>query len=826
MENVRIMVRDALDLQTLTILDNSAVNALHYTSDTINRFAEGGSSVFSCEVAKTNDDVQFLTVGNKLAFIWKGKDYWLNIIDTQENEYSISIMAFSLSLELNNETRSAYKSDGSMTFTQYLSKFDPEKTLVLGLNEISDKRISYEWDGTQSMLARLYSLANVFSAEIEFVTVLNDDYSLKQHTIDVYREHSDTSQGMGEDKTNITLRIGKEIKSITRKESIKELYTAITPVGKDGLNLSGYNRTEHDENGRVEFFTDNTIIRAPLARDRFPSFSSSSTDRYISTRWETEYTTKEALYGAALAELKKNCVPQLEFEVDTYFDTNPGDTLTVESDKFKPTLIMEARVIEQVESFTDPSKNKTTFSNFKEIGSQIDSSLLAKVQQLIDANKKYDYQIVSDNGIVFKNGEGQTTLTARVMDGVEDITDSFFIMWFKDGQHLTDIKSLPVSASDVMERALYRFEATNTQGAVIGGAEATVSNVDDGQRGDDGIGIAESVIEYAVSESGTEEPSEGWQTDIPVVPVGQFLWTRTTQTFTDEAQTTAYSVSKIGSDGKEGEKGDAGIVYQEDEPTEKVLGMLWQQPGEPLKRWNGSTWVIHQFFVDNFFAENLTVSDGKFEKLEGAEITSPFDRPITTGAPIYRKGTASIFEGRFTVEYTQYNTSDPATTTGAGNINVSENGVMLRQLAADGSTLTDAMQLFSGGILFNSPASGKTGQVTVDDLILYSTTLTIAYGINANLTRIGKMVTLSITRTSKNWTGVDENILLSAVIPTGYRPRVPETVTINRNNQSNISTPVIVHINADGTMRYTNSSAGQFIFSASASWFTNDIYPV
>ncbi|MGL4697135.1 phage tail spike protein [Enterococcus larvae] len=826
MENVRIMVRDALDLQTLTILDNSAVNGLHYTNDTLNRFVEGDASVFSCDIAKTNDDVQHLAVGNKLAFVWKDKDYWLNIIDTEEDEYTITIMAFSLSLELNNESRDAYNSDGAMTFAQYLSKFDPEKTLVLGLNEVSDKKISYEWEGSQSMLARLYSLANVFSAEIEFVTVLNDDYSLNQITINVYREHSDTAQGIGEDKTNVTLRFGKEIKAITRKENIKQIYTAITPTGKDGLNLSGYSRTEYDENGRVEFFTDNTIIRAPQARDRFPSFSSSSTDRYISTRWETEYTTKEALYGAALAELKKNCVPQLEFEVDTYFDTNVGDTLTVESDKFKPTLIMEARVIEQVESFTDPSKNKTTFSNFKEIGSQIDSSLLAKVQQLIDANKKYDFQIVSDNGIVFKNGEGQTTLTARVMDGVEDITDSFFIMWFKDGQHLTDIKSLPVSASDVTERALYRFEATNTQGTVIGGAEATVSNVDDGQPGDDGVGIAESVIDYAISESGTESPEEGWQTDIPTVPVGQFLWTRTVQTFTDETETTAFSVSKIGSDGKEGEKGDSGIVYQEEEPTEKIVGMLWQQPGEPLKRWNGSVWVIHQFFVDNFFAENLTVSDGKFEKLEGAEITSPFDRPITTGAPIYRKGTASIFEGRFTVEYTQYNTSDPVTTTGAGNINVSENGVMLRQLAADGSTLTDAMQLFSGGILFNSPASGKTGQVTVDDLIFYSTTITVGFNVSAVITRFGKMVTLSITRTSRNWSGTGENVLLSETIPTGYRPKDAALIMLNRNSSNTISTPVLLYANTDGTLRYTNGTAGTFVYSASAMWLTDDIYPV
>lgn len=744
MENVRIMVRDALDLQMLTILDNSAVSGLHYTNDTLTRFVEGDASVFSCDVAKTHNDVQHLKVGNKLAFVWKGKDYWLNIISTEENEYSMTIMAFSLSLELNNETRSEYSSTGSMTFAQYLSKFDPEKTLTLGLNEVSDKKISYEWTGSQTMLARLYSLANVFSAEIEFVTVLNDDYSLKQITVNVYREHSDTAQGIGEDKTNITLRFGKEIKAITRKENIKEIYTAITPVGKDGLNLAGFSRTEYDENGRVEFFTDNTIIRAPLARDRFPSFSSSSTDRYISTRWETEYTTKEALYGAALAELKKNCVPQLEFEVDTYFDTNPGDTLTVESDKFKPTLIMEARVIEQVESFTDPSKNKTTFSNFKEIGSQIDSSLLARVQQLVEANRNYEYQMLSDNGTVFKNSQGSTTLIARVLDRTEDVTDSLNVIWYKDGVLLAIDRSIVVNASDIDERAVYRYTATNNDETRSGGFEVTVTNVDDG------------------------EP---------------------------------------------GERGESGIIYQEDEPTDKEDNMLWQPPEEPLQRWTGTQWVVHKFTADNILVENLTVVDGKFVKLEGASIVNPFD-VISQGARIV--GNTTMSGAKVRMEYTVPDALQ------SGFMEMNPQSVISTIYDSTGN-IVSMFSLDSTGILLRQ--GDKSASLSVNDLSLYTTTLTIGYAISATLTRIGKMVTLSITRTSKNWTDVGENVLLSAVIPTGYRPRVPETVAINRNNSSNISTPVIVHINADGTMRYTNSSAGQFIFSASASWFTNDTYP-
>lgn len=778
-ENVRIAVRDSLDRQTLTFLDNTAPKSLRYTNDTLNSFIEGDASVLTFDTAKIGDDVQYLVPGNKLAFVWKNKDYWMNIIDVQEDEYQITVTSFSLSLELNNETRGEYNSDGAMSIEQYIRKFDSERTLVIGINEVSDKKISYEWTGTQTVLARLYSIANVFSAEFEFVTKLNDDYSLNSITLNIYRKHSDDSQGIGEDKRNVTLRFGKEINTITRKENIKEIYTGIRPKGKDGLTLAGYSRKEFDSNGLLEYYTDGDLIRAPQARDRFPSFAARTTDMYITYDWETEYSTQEALYGAALAELKKHCVPELEFEVSGYFDTNVGDTLTIENNMYKPILIIEARVTEQIESFTDPSKNKTTFSNFKEIGSQIDSSLLAKVQQLIDANRTYEYQMISNNGIVFKNAQGTTTLTPRIIDKNEDITDNFYIVWYKDGQHLVDAKSITVNASDFEEKAVYRYIATNVSGSNSGGFEVTVMNVNDGEEGPKG-----------------ETGADGEQG-----PQGE-----------------------PGEKGPEGEKGEPGIIYQEEEPTDKIQDMLWQAPGEPLKRWNGATWVIHQFMADNIYAENLTVVDGKFEKLEGAEITNPFDRSVI--GPIYRKGAASLIDGRFRVDYTQYDTTNPTVTTGVGNMNLDENGIMLRRFAADGATLAEAMQLFSGGILFNSPEGGKTAQLTADDLIFYERTFATGYGLSVNLTRFGKNVTYSIARTSINWAGTGDNISLNETLPIGYRPTKPVTIAINRNSGSSISTPLLIHINTDGTMRYTNSSSGTFVFSASSAWLTNDIYPV
>lgn len=60
-------------------------------------------------------------------------------------------------------------------------------------------------------------------------------------------------------------------------------------------------------------------------------------------------------------------------------------------------------------------------------------------------------------------------------------------------------------------------------------------------------------------------------------------------------------------DGKEGAKGDTGILVSTTEPTEPYIGMLWQSAtGEPIKRWDGTKWVIHGFSVENIIVATLS----------------------------------------------------------------------------------------------------------------------------------------------------------------------------------------------------------------------------
>lgn len=484
MNEIRIAVLNPHD-RVLTFLDNTHRNSMHYWNDELYEYLQGTANTYTFTVSSKHEDAVYIVEGNKVAFVYNGKDYYLNIVHVEKDEFTVTATAWSLSFELINENVGAYKSESAMSFEEYVTAFDPERTVRIGINEVSDKRISNEWTGEATVLSRLFSVANVFDAEIEFQTVLNDDYSLKEIVMNVYREHSDNNTGVGEFRGDIKLRYGKNVTGIRKESSIENLYTGIRPTGKDGLTIQGIKKEELDENGVVEFYTQGPDIRAPQARDRFPSNLINKEDGYIFMPKSYDTDNKDKLYSMALSDLKTASEPVVTYDVTGYFDTAIGDTVEIEDEEYVPTLYLSARVSEQVRSFTNPQANKTVFTNFKELQSEISEDLLQKVEDLINKTKIYTSSISTDNGIVFKNNEGFTNLTANVIDNGVDRTDNFTIRWFKDGNHIYAGRTIKVRALDVESKAVYKFEARDTEGILRGFEEVTVMDVSDGTDGED-----------------------------------------------------------------------------------------------------------------------------------------------------------------------------------------------------------------------------------------------------------------------------------------------------------------------------------------------------
>lgn len=81
----------------------------------------------------------------------------------------------------------------------------------------------------------------------------------------------------------------------------------------------------------------------------------------------------------------------------------------------------------------------------------------------------------------------------------------------------------------------------------------------DGVAGKDGVGISSTTIAYAVGTSGTTAPTSGWDSQVPNVPTGQYLWTKTIWSYTDNTNETGYSVAKMGDTGPKGDPGKDGV---------------------------------------------------------------------------------------------------------------------------------------------------------------------------------------------------------------------------------------------------------------------------
>lgn len=613
MANIRIAILSANNTP-VAFIDNGHKKSVHYWNDELREYLQGAANTYTFTVNAKHPDAQHITAGNKVAFTYKGKSYYLNIVNTDQTEQTITATAWSLSFELINEDAGEYKAGRAMSFEEYLAVFDAERTLKLGLNEVSDKRITNEWTGTTTVLKRLFSLANVFSAEIEFETVLNRDYSLKEIVLNVYRKHSDTDSGVGEYRNDIVLRYGKGITGIRKTTDAEKLYTCIQPTGKDGLTINGLDKKEYDENGNIEYFTDGAIIRAPQARDRFPSNIVNKADAYILMRKEYDTDSKDKLYSMALSDLKTASEPVVTYEVDGYFDTNIGDTVRMQDQEWTPVLYLQARVSEQVRSLTDSKTAKTVFSNYKELTSEISDDLIKRMEDLISKNKVYTCSISTNNGIIFKNGIGSTTLTAYAYNNGVDVSGNLEIRWSKDGTEFYVGRSVTVNAEDVDTKAVYSFVATEN-GIRRGYYEVTITKVDDGEPGKngddgkDGVGIESVTKYYLASEksTGITTTSPGW-TDAKqdMTETKKNLWSYDLIRYTNSTETKTTPVI-IGVRGDNGETGDSGIIVSPTAPENPKVGQLWQTAsGEPIKRWDGSRWVLHYVSVENLDVQTLS----------------------------------------------------------------------------------------------------------------------------------------------------------------------------------------------------------------------------
>lgn len=148
--------------------------------------------------------------------------------------------------------------------------------------------------------------------------------------------------------------------------------------------------------------------------------------------------------------------------------------------------------------------------------------------------------------------------------------------------------------------------------------------------------------------------------------VGDYIGQCTDFNANDPTNVSSYTWSKIkgekgdigpqGEKGEKGDKGDSGIIVSSIAPSSPTVGQLWQTAsGQPIKRWNGSSWVLHYISVDNLDVATLSAITANIGTLTG-NFESTLQLP--SGGVDNVKGTTKIYEGLISGNYALTNVSN------------------------------------------------------------------------------------------------------------------------------------------------------------------------
>ncbi|MFM9350359.1 phage tail spike protein [Streptococcus uberis] len=580
-----LTIHDA-NLRKVAFIDNDKQATLNYFNDTWTRYLETGSSTFDFTVFKKAiiSDVgrkrayNYLNEKAFVSFQYKGKTYLHTIRKIEENEKTIKCYGINLNLELINEYANPYKATKAMTFKEYCDAMDLLNFtfLKIGVNEVSTQKITAEWEGADTKLNRLLSLAKKFGAEIEFDTYLNADSSIKSFVINVYHENDDTHQGVGRISPTV-LTYGKNLKTLTRTVDKTNIYNMVRPTGRtdngDIVTISGLSAwSVNNAKGEREFYQAGEGLYAPLSMQMYPSaFTSKTTnDQWIRKDMQVESSNPDVIRSMAYRELKKNCYPAVTYEAEGFADLEIGDTVQVYDDGFSPVLLLEMRVSEQSISFTNPKNNKTTFSNAKALENRLSGGIQQRIDQMIEDAKPYTIKVATDNGVGFKNGQGQSVVTPTLMKGNKVINSGW--RWVVDGIIKSTSPSYIVKATDINHTMVLTITAW-VDNKEVASEQITFINTVDGTAGR-GIASVDTYYLLTGMSAGVTRDIAGWTQTVKTPTSNQrFVWSYRVENYSDGTSSVGepYILSIYGekgdtgpqglpgTDGLQGEKGDQGI---------------------------------------------------------------------------------------------------------------------------------------------------------------------------------------------------------------------------------------------------------------------------
>ncbi|HCT96481.1 phage tail spike protein [Vagococcus sp.] len=348
------------------------------------------------------------------------------------------------------------------------------------------------------------------------------------------------------------IELGKNLLDLATQSSASEVYTAILPLGAELTNEEGEETGERltieSVNGGKDFIQDDEAVQKYGFIMKVGDWKDVTIASNLLRKARQELAQLVRL--SLTLELTAVDLSMIDVNIDEFRVFEYVDVLS------EPHGVNESLLVEKMElNLTSPANNKITIGRQQKslTETQIETDKVVGNIQVIKGPKgdKGDPGAKGNDGIPGKDGVGlkstaidyalSTSGTAKPVNGWTASVPSLI-----KGQYL-------------WTRTVWAYTDNTTEtGYSVTYISKDGNSGSDGLPGKDGVGIKTTTIEYANSTNGVTKPTTGWTTTIPSVPNGNYLWTRTTWTYTDNTAETGYSVARMGANGPKGDQGIKG----------------------------------------------------------------------------------------------------------------------------------------------------------------------------------------------------------------------------------------------------------------------------
>ena len=461
---------------------------------------DSGVASFECTVYFEKSEQKSLReivkAGNYILRKSKDDNELYTIIDSEMDieKQEIYIYAEDAGLDLLNEIALSYEASEAHPIGWYIQKWTYDSGFEIGINEIPGISKKLKWDDESTVTERLASLAAQFdNAEISYSFDI-DGLRVLHKYVNIYKSRG---KDLGEQ-----LRINKNLNNIIIKSSVANLATALyvtggTPEGKDEpITLSGYSYDDKD------IYTDGAFLKSRKALSKWSRFLSDSGtgEGHIIRTYNYDTTHKSELCSHAVAELKKICDTEVNYEVDIAdlpSNVRIGDRVNLIDDNGQ--IYLSARILKLEISVTNDTQ-KATLGEYLIKDSGISEKVESLASQFAEMAKNRNFY----TWIAYADDEKGTGITL----------DSL-------GKPYMGISSNRSEAEpDITDPSVYTWSKIQ------------------GDKGDLGLSLTGMIEHYLISSlsEGITKDTEGWSTDIPIMTSKlKYLWNYETLVYSDNS---------------------------------------------------------------------------------------------------------------------------------------------------------------------------------------------------------------------------------------------------------------------------------------------------